>query len=122
LIQGPDVFVTEPLSRTPPVNGVVKTTLELGEKSYLEVAVRWALAQQRLSEGDRGDVRICAEAPGCEGTPGFTVVYLRGGSRIAPWLLVTATLQNAGNVLYRHHASGVDEPGISGVLSLEVSL
>lgn len=120
--------LTEPLSRTPPLHGLVRATWEpqlpfLGRfGTFTEASFRWALAQEALSAEDRLDLRICPEGPVCTGTPGWTSVALRGGARFGRHVSATLALQNLLDVTYRTHGSGVAEPGRSILLSLEASL
>ncbi|HLL54129.1 MAG TPA: TonB-dependent receptor [Myxococcaceae bacterium] len=117
-----EAFITEPLSRTPPLNGVVRATYEPTESTFVEGAMRWAARADQISAADRLDIRICAEAPRCTGTPGFVMVNARGGVRLGKRLSVALTLQNLFDASFRTHGSGVDEAGRSAVLSLEASL
>ncbi|MBI3182890.1 MAG: TonB-dependent receptor [Myxococcales bacterium] len=117
-----EAFVTEALPKTPPLNGLVRAALELEQGLFLEISFRWAAPQRDIPVADRGDLRICPEAPGCVGSPGFGVVHARAGAKVGRHLAVTASVQNIGNALYRQHGSGVDEPGFSGVVGMEVSL
>ena len=112
---------TEPLSKSPPLHGLVRATWEPVDFAFAEGVFQWAATQRRLSAADREDIRICAEAPGCEGTPGWAAVHLRTGVR---WRSLAATLElrNLTNASYRAHASGVDAPGRSVTLALEASL
>lgn len=114
--------VTEPMSKTPPPTGTVRLGYEPHDGLFAEAALRWAMNQRRLSEADRGDVRICAEGPGCDGTPGFLTLHLRGGYRFSDHLAATLVVQNLTDETYRYHASGIDEPGRSVVVGLEGAL
>lgn len=112
---------TEPLSKSPPLNGLLRATWEPVHFAFVEGVLQWAATQERLSAADREDIRICPESPGCEGTPGWAAVHLRAGAR---WRSLAATLElrNLTDASYRFHASGVDAPGRSVTLSLEGSL
>jgi hemoglobin/transferrin/lactoferrin receptor protein len=114
-------LIEEPLSRTPPLNGLVRATWEPRDFLFFEGVARWALAQEAFSAADRLDVRTCAEVPDCARTPGFRVFHLRAGARLGR-LSASLTLQNLLDATYRTHGSGVDEPGRSAVFSLEASL
>jgi outer membrane receptor protein involved in Fe transport len=114
--------ITEPLSRIPPPNGLVRATYEHSELFFLEAATRWALEQTRLSAADRLDIRICPEAPDCRETPGYVAVHLRAGVRVTKHFSAAITLQNLFDATYRNHGSGVDEPGRSVSLGVEGSL
>jgi len=113
--------VTEPLSKSPPLNGLVRATWEPVDFAFVEGVFQWAGKQERLSAADREDIRICPESPGCAGTPGWAAVHLRAGAR---WRSLAATLElrNLTDASYRSHASGVDAPGRSVTLALEGSL
>ncbi|HEX8439921.1 TonB-dependent receptor [Archangium sp.] len=112
---------TEPLAKSPPLNGLVRATWEPVDFAFVEGVFQWAAKQERLSAADREDIRICPEAPGCQGTPGWAAVHLRAGAR---WRSLAATVEvrNLANASYRSHASGVDAPGRSVTLGLEGSL
>lgn len=112
---------TEPLSKSPPLNGLVRATWEPVDFAFVEGVVQWAAPQERLSAADREDIRICPESPHCRGTPGWAAVHLRAGAR---WRSLAASLElrNLTDASYRFHASGVDAPGRSVTLSLEASL
>jgi iron complex outermembrane receptor protein/hemoglobin/transferrin/lactoferrin receptor protein len=122
LTQPGEPEITEPLSRIPPLNGVVRATYEYSELLFLETAGRWALQQTRLSAADRLDNRICPEAPDCRGTPGYFAVYLRAATRLTRHFSAAVTLQNLFNTTYRNHGSGIEEPGRSVMVSVESSL
>jgi len=113
--------VVEPLSKSPPLNGLVRATWEPVDFAFVEGVFQWAGKQERLSAADREDIRICPESPGCAGTPGWAAVHLRAGAR---WRSLAATLElrNLTDASYRSHASGVDAPGRSVTLALEGSL
>ncbi|MCY1022188.1 TonB-dependent receptor plug domain-containing protein [Pyxidicoccus sp. MSG2] len=115
-------LILEPLSRTPPLNGLVRATWEPGEVLFLEGSARWALAQDDFSAADLLDIRTCAEVPDCARTPGFIVFSARAGAKLGKRLSAALTLQNLFDATYRTHGSGVDEPGRSAVLALEASL
>jgi hemoglobin/transferrin/lactoferrin receptor protein len=54
------------------------------------------------------------------GTPGYTVVGVRGGVSPTDWLDLAAAVENVTNVDYRLHGSGVNEPGTNAVLTARV--
>jgi outer membrane receptor protein involved in Fe transport len=122
LTQPGEPEITEPLSRIPPLNGLVRAIYEYSELLFFEAAGRWALQQTRLSAADRLDNRICPEAPDCRGTPGYFAVHLRAGTRLSKHFSAAITLQNLFDTTYRNHGSGVDEPGRSVVVGVEGSL
>ena len=70
--------------------------------------------QDRLSTRDELDTdRI---PPG--GTPGYTVLSLRAGTRIGQRGTLSAAIENLLNKDYRLHGSGLNEPGTNLILSL----
>jgi iron complex outermembrane receptor protein/hemoglobin/transferrin/lactoferrin receptor protein len=115
-------LILEPLSRTPPLNGLVRATWEPGEVFFLEGVTRWALSQDAFSAADLLDVRTCPEVPDCARTPSFIVFHARAGAKLGKRLSAALTVQNLLDATYRTHGSGVDEPGRSAVISLEASL
>jgi outer membrane receptor protein involved in Fe transport len=103
-----------PLSRVPPLNGTAELRWRHRLGIYAGAALRWALAQDRLSLGDVADQRI---PPG--GTPGFAVFDLRAGYRLRRHLVLALVFENLGDAAYRYHGSSVNGPGRSVVLGLE---
>ncbi|MCY1083721.1 TonB-dependent receptor [Archangium sp. miwbw1] len=112
---------TEPFSKSPPLNGLVRATWEPVDFAFVEGVFQWAANQERLSAADREDIRMCPESPDCQGTPGWAAVHLRAGARWR-WFTTTLELRNLTDASYRFHASGVDAPGRSVTLALEGSL
>ena len=103
-----------PLSRIPPLNGTVELRWRHRIGVYAGAALRWALAQGRLSLGDIDDARI---PPG--GTPAFAVLDLRAGYRLGRDLLLGLVFENVGDTAYRYHGSSVNAPGRGIMLSIE---
>ena len=69
----------------------------------------------KLSADDRRDTQRIP--PG--GTPGYTVLTLRGGVTVWKDLDLTLALENVADEDYRIHGSGVNEPGRNLVLQAE---
>lgn len=112
----PQQLARVPLSRIPPLNGIA----EAGWRStkhgaYVVGVVRWARAQTRLAPQDGRDPRIPFG-----GTPGYTVVDLRAGYELAPWVRAAAVFENLGNVPYRYHGSSVNGAGRGLLLELQL--
>lgn len=104
-----------PLSRIPPLNGMVEAGWRGGRTGlYLFGAMRWARAQTRLALADMEDVRIPDG-----GTPGYLVFDLRAGYRLDPHLLLAVVAENLADVAYRHHGSSINGPGRGLTLQLE---
>jgi hemoglobin/transferrin/lactoferrin receptor protein len=109
------VLVDEPIDRLMPL------TANLGLRWAPESAPWWfegqasyAAEQDTLSTRDEADTdRI---PPG--GTPGYTVLTLRGGWQVNRDLSISAAVENLFDEDYRVHGSGVNEPGRNLVVSL----
>jgi len=93
---------------------VLERPLQEDPRIRRKIEARFARAQERLSPGDVRDTQRIP--PG--GTPGWATFALRGGVRVAERLTVDVGLENLGNRDYRHHGSGVNEPGAQAVLSV----
>ncbi len=103
-----------PLSKMPPVHGVVGIRVDVDRRKYFaELVGRWALGQDRLSAADIADPRI---PPG--GTPGYGVLDLRAGARVSRNLRATLAVENLFDDRYRVHGSGVDGAGFGVVIGL----
>jgi outer membrane receptor protein involved in Fe transport len=85
---------------------------------FADLSLALQLAQRRLSEADRADVRLCPDGPeGCDEVPGFANLTLRGGVRLSDRLLVTLAAENLLNAAYRTYASGAYAAGRNFVAS-----
>ena len=112
------VAVDEPLTRQMP------TTLHLGlrwddpgGKLWGEGLLSWADDADELNTRDENDSsRI---PPG--GTPGYTVLDLRGGYRASDAWSFTLGLENLTDEDYRIHGSGVNRPGRNLVFGVTFS-
>jgi iron complex outermembrane receptor protein/hemoglobin/transferrin/lactoferrin receptor protein len=105
-----------PLSRLPPLNGTVELRIPVIEGLVAGAALRWATQQSRLAVADRADARIPLG-----GTPGFTVLDLRGSYRFKKTAAVTIIFDNAFNAAYRYHGSSVNGRGRGLIVALEWS-
>ncbi len=106
----------EPLDRLAPLMGEIGLRYDEPDGTFwVEGLVRLADKADRLSTRDKADTsRI---PPG--GTPGYAVVSVRGGVRLAQNVDLTLALENIGDVDYRIHGSGQNEPGRNFVVSVE---
>ena len=133
-VQG-DVFAsdgsTEPIRREPPLSGRFGVAWHSRwEGLHVGAFVDWAAPQDRLSGGDRKDLRICQDPtePGrtlgddCEGTDGWASVSLRAGLAPAEGLRVEVSVHNLLDAKYRYHGSGHDAPGIDTRISVRYDL
>lgn len=113
---GPMQPARVPLSRIPPLNGIAEAGWRSSKHgAYVVGVVRWARAQTRLAPQDGKDPRIPLG-----GTPGYTVVDLRAGYELAPWVRAAAVLENLGNAAYRYHGSSVNGAGRGVLVELQL--
>jgi iron complex outermembrane receptor protein/hemoglobin/transferrin/lactoferrin receptor protein len=115
--QFPDPDPRIPLSRIAPTNGTLETRWSFLGSCYAGWALRWALAQHRLSVSDRADYRIPNG-----GTPGFAIFDLRAGYRFRRLLIVNLVLENLMNRPYRVHGSGINGAGRAISVGVEIGL
>ena len=112
----PQQLARVPLSRIPPLNGIVEAGWRSSRHgAYVVGVLRWARAQTRLAPQDGKDPRIPFG-----GTPGYTVVDLRAGYELAPWVRAAAVFENLGNVAYRYHGSSVNGAGRGLLVELQL--
>ena len=55
-----------------------------------------------------------------DGTPGWTLLTLRGGWKVNDHLSLNASLENLLDEEYRAHGSGSNEPGFGATLGMTV--
>jgi outer membrane receptor protein involved in Fe transport len=108
---GSSVTASEPMSRIPPVMGLVGVRWRTNGTS-LEAFARAAVAQTRLSQRDMDDSRIDAG-----GTPGWSDWNLRGSHDFGP-VRIDLTFGNVFDHAYKEHGSGVYNPGRHVVVAL----
>jgi hemoglobin/transferrin/lactoferrin receptor protein len=111
------VMVTEPLSRVVPLMGRagVRWQSDSG-KIWSELVCLAASAGDRLSSADKSDTQRIPVG----GTPGWTLLLLRGGWQVTENVSLTASLENLLDEDYRAHGSGSNEPGFGGTAALTV--
>lgn len=95
----------EPMRRIPPVMGTAYSRINF-DPIWLEWAMEAAAKQDRLSQGDKDDIRI-----GPDGSPGFDIHHLRLGIKAVDWLEAVMAVENITNEKYKYHGSGIYEPG-----------
>ncbi len=103
-----------PLRRVPPFNGTVSARYQATPALFAELEVRLAEGQDRLSNGDRDDLRICpvaATRATCDGTPGYSTFRLEAGYERRPGEHFNLAFENLGDRLYKTHGSGVFASG-----------
>ena len=112
-----------PLPRVPPVHGVAALEFRRPRTifSFIQLMMRWAGPQRRLSAEDLFDPTICLASTRCGGTPGFVMVSLRSALRLSRQIQLTAAIDNITNESYRFHGSGLNGPGIGARLGLDAN-
>lgn len=113
---------TEPLWRVPPLYGLGAIQLRRPRNvlSFLEVGLRWAAPQTRLSSQDLYDSTICLPTQRtCTETPGYLVISGRASLRLSRRMYLAAALENVSNATYRLHGSGLVGPGLGANVSFE---
>ena len=113
-----DTLVREPMSRIVPLiaHGGVRWQRS-DRKFWAELAFTAASKADKLNTADRADTQRIP--PG--GTPGYTLVNLRGGWKVNENVSLTASLDNLLDEDWRSHGSGSNEPGFGGTVGVTVS-
>lgn len=104
----------DPADRIPPLSGQLAVTARFGA-GELELFSRFARRQDRLSPRDRTDPRIDPR-----GTAGFAVFDLHWSQPLSDRASVRLRLDNVFDKRYREHGSGLDAPGRSLGLVLDI--
>jgi len=108
-------LVAEPLDRLMPTRLYLGSRWRPSESDYwLEALLNIADNQDKLSTRDQADTDRIPVG----GTPGYTVLTLRGGWDISDSLGLSLSLENVFDENYRIHGSGLNEPGRNLILSL----
>jgi outer membrane cobalamin receptor len=106
----------EPMRRIPPVHGGLRIEWQAHPRASAGAAWRAAGAQRRLSSGDLADHRISRT-----GTPAWSTVDLFGRTQLSSRTAVSIGVRNLFDERYRVHGSGLDAPGRTAWLSLQVT-
>jgi len=107
----------EPIDRLMPPTGYAGLRWDSpGRRVWIEGVGTFAARAHQLSTADKGDTQRIPP----DGTPGYTVLTLRGGWKVNDNLMAFAALENLTDEDYRIHGSGVNEPGINLVVGLEM--
>lgn len=114
--EGENLVDAEPLSRIPPLNGLLSVRYEVAGWG-LEAYTRFADIQNRLSTRDKTDTRIDPN-----GTASWYTLNIRGNIKISDALRITAGMENILDRGYRIHSSGVDAAGRNLFLSVEAKI
>ena len=113
---GTDTLADTPLDRIQPLYGNVTLTL-LGNSArrlWSEAIFDFAGSQHRLSPSDITDNRI-----GPNGTYGYRVISVRGGTTIAERIRLMLGIDNLTDAAYKSHDSWVYRPGRQLVIATE---
>lgn len=113
-----------PLSKIPPaqVRLAVRRTAAAGAW-WAGASVQAVAPQDRLTDSDRDDVRICpAGRQGCDSTAGYVVAGMGLGGRLRPGITGRLAVENLADSAYRPFASGVLGPGLGVVLAVRGEL
>ncbi len=109
--------VREPLSRVVPFMGTLGLRLQSADRRlWTELVCTAASKADKLNSGERADVQRVPSG----GTPGWTLLTLRGGWNVNDHLAVTASIDNLLDEDYRAHGSGSNEPGFGGTVGVAV--
>ncbi|RME02494.1 MAG: TonB-dependent receptor [Planctomycetota bacterium] len=110
------IKVREPISRMLPATVILRLRWDSPKKKYwAEGVMKIAGKQDRLSTRDKNDTQRIPP----KGTPGYVIFILRGGAQLYKNLNFSASLENITNKDYRVHGSGLNEPGINLLFSLD---
>lgn len=105
--------ITEPISRIQPLTGFIALDWARNE-FWMRGELHLVDKADQLSSGDRLDTERIP--PG--GTPGYSLLNIRGGVSITPELELSLGFMNMFDTAYRSHGSGSNEAGrhiLSGV-------
>lgn len=108
--------ITAPTSRLTPSGGVVGVRYMPG-RFWIEANTRFADNQDKLSLKDQTDTSRIPQG----GTPGWATLNLRAGYRLSEATTLSFAVENIGDLDYRIHGSGQNEPGRNFVLALETT-
>ncbi len=103
--RGENLSEDEPLSRIPPLMGLLAIRYKPAERMWVEVLSRAADEQKRLSTRDIEDTRI-----GPDGTEGWFTLGLKYHLSIDPFTF-NVLLENLTDKAYKEHGSGIYSPG-----------
>ncbi|MEC7777134.1 MAG: TonB-dependent receptor [Planctomycetota bacterium] len=106
----------EPLSRLMPLTGLLGIRwVSEDDTWWVEGTLTMVKGQDKLSARDAGDTQRIP--PG--GTPGFSVISIRGGKELFEDCDLFLGLENIADKDYRNHGSGQNEPGLNAIMGLD---
>ena len=102
------------MGKMPPLSGQLGLRYEPNDRVWVECFTNMAAKQEHLSPNDKGDNRSPEG-----GTPGYATINIRGGYNFTQATRLSLALENIGDVDYRIHGSGVNEPGRNFIVTLQ---
>ena len=114
-IHGFQTTVHQPMTRIPPFRIISGLAYESTFCKF-EFRLDYAGKQDRLSPDDLIDTRIPEG-----GTPSYLAGHIKTSWQVSPRVAFSAAIENLGDVLYKHHGSGVFEPGRRVLLNFRVT-
>jgi hemoglobin/transferrin/lactoferrin receptor protein len=105
-----------PLTRLMPLTGHLGLRYRpAAGKWWVEAVGTFVGRQDKLALRDRVDIRRIP--PG--GTPGYSLLAIRGSAEIHKNLFISGGVENITNQNYRVHGSGTNSPGINAFVSID---
>ena len=111
---GQNTTVDEPIGKLPPLFGLLGLRWRTNNFN-LQVYMRFARKQDRLSADDKDDPRIPDG-----GTPGWQTYNVRIGTEFLKHISLWCSVENILDYNYREHASGINAPGRNFIISAEI--
>jgi len=107
-----------PLSRLMPLQAT--TGIRWQEERGRFWGEAWVWTMDNQDQLALRDVTDTSRIP-AGGTPGFTILGISGGMKIADNVVWTLSLENLGDKDYRVHGSGLNGPGFNAISTVEIS-
>jgi len=108
--------LTEPFSRMMPLTAHLSLERNLSRNWWFQMAFKHAAKADKLSRADMEDTQRIP--PG--GTPAYTVLDIRVNGSIGRHIDLNMAVENVTDETYRSHGSGINEPGRSLVIGMDV--
>lgn len=116
--------VSRSTTRLMPLSARLTTRYQQQDAPWWAEGYVWAVdGQNDLSLRDERDTTRIPDTDGdgfADGTPGFTIVGVRGGYQLRDGAVMTVALENVGDVDYRVHGSGVNGAGLNLIVGLDL--
>jgi outer membrane receptor protein involved in Fe transport len=107
--------MNEPVGGMPPTFGLIGIKWFVSSY-YLDLYMRFAGRQNRLSSDDQDDPRIPEE-----GTPSWRILTIRTGIKLTDIAQLRFSIENIFDYNYREHGSGINGPGRNFIFSLDLT-